>query len=250
MQKLGVIFDMDGVLVDSYQAHYESWRRMADARGLGPMNEEQFAATFGRTSREIIPDFWAGKVAQSEIAQLDALKEAAFRDIIAEDFPEMDGASELLRSLHEARLLIAVGSSAPVENVQAVLDAMPEAELISARANGMEVTHGKPHPEVFLLAARRLGVECGDCLVVEDAPAGIEAARRAGMAVIALTGTAPREKLSDANRIVDSLRQITAEDVVKLIRRHNHECQADCDRKSLDVKARLSQQTYGRTPRE
>ena len=89
----GVIFDMDGVLVDTYHAHYQSWREMADAAGLS-FTEEQFAATFGRTSREIIALVWRDRqYSDADIAALDDEKEAAFRGIIAREFPAMPGAA-------------------------------------------------------------------------------------------------------------------------------------------------------------
>jgi len=218
MAKYGVIFDMDGVLVDSYRAHFESWNRMLRPRGL-EMTEQQFADTFGWTSREIIPHFWPDSVREADIATMDAEKEAAYRDVIAEDFPEMDGAGELLASLHAAGAKLAVGSSGPPENVEAVLKFLPHAELFAATTNGREVERGKPDPQVFLLCASKLSLAPERCAVVEDAPSGIEAARRAGMAAIAITGTAPREKLAEAGAdlVVDSLRELTAERIFALI---------------------------------
>jgi len=218
MKDLGVIFDMDGVLVDSYRAHFESWNRMLSRHGLA-MSEEQFAATFGRTSREIIRQLYADAVEGDEqIAAWDADKEAAYRDVLRERFPEMDGAGELLRSLHEAGFRLAVGSSGPPENVELVRRRLSEGRCISATVDGTQVTHGKPHPEVFLKAAAKLGLAPRRCAVVEDAPAGVEAARRAGMAAIAITGTAPREKLAErAHLVVDSLRELSPGRIAGLV---------------------------------
>jgi beta-phosphoglucomutase len=219
MGDLGVIFDMDGVLVDSYHAHLESWRRMGEAVGL-EMGEQQFAATFGRTTRDIIEYLWGEELADADVAAWDDQKEAAYREILEEDFPEMDGASELLRSLHEAGFRLAVGSSGPPENVELVLRKLRGGAHIAATVSGQEVTQGKPHPEVFLKAAAKLGVEPRNCAVVEDAPAGVEAARRAGMAAIALTGTADRGTLArHAHVVVDSLRELSPESVREVIRK-------------------------------
>ena len=122
----------------------------------------------------------------------------------------MDGAGELLHTLHEAGFAMAIGSSGPAENIELARRCLSGCELIRATVNGMEVTHGKPDPEVFLTAARKLGVAPARCVVVEDAPAGLEAARRAGMAAVAITGTAPRAKLAlRAHLVVDSLRELT-----------------------------------------
>jgi beta-phosphoglucomutase len=206
---------MDGVLVDSYEAHFLSWRTLARAHGL-KMTRHQFAATFGQTSRDIITTLW--KVPDEKIAAWDAEKEALYRKIILADFPEMDGAGELIAALARAGFKLAIGSSGPPENVEAVMQRLPNAEIIDATVNGMEVTHGKPDPEVFLVAAKKLGIQPRRCAVVEDAPAGIEAARRAGMAAVALTGTAARQKLAEnADVVVDCLRELTPEQIARLI---------------------------------
>ena len=203
----GVIFDMDGVLVDSYRAHFESWRRLGRKHGV-EFTEEQFAATFGKTSREIIRQFWSGVVPDREIPQWDAEKEAFYREALQADFPEMDGASELLERLDEAGFALAIGSSGPPENVEVVLKCLPAGKLIRAAVNGHDVRHGKPAPDVFLKAAERLAIASANCVVVEDAPVGIEAAHRAGMGGVAITGTATGEQLASADLVVDSLREL------------------------------------------
>ena len=219
MTGLAVIFDMDGVLVDSYHAHFRSWREMAHSVGLD-MAEEQFAATFGRTTQDIIRHLWGDRFPpETDISVWDDRKEAAYREILREQFPAMDGAGELLAALHGAGFRLAIGSSGPPENVALVMELLPGAEHVAATVTGRDVTHGKPHPEVFLTAAAKLGVGPERCAVVEDAPAGIEAARRAGMAAVALTGTAPREKLVErAHLVVDSLRELSSEGFRELIR--------------------------------
>lgn len=212
------IFDMDGVLVDTYHAHYQSWLAMAAAEGFS-FTEEEFAKTFGRTSREIIAHFWGrGRLSDEEIAAMDEQKEAAFRRIIAEKFPAMPGAVELLESLHQAGFALAVGSSGPPENVELVVDKLGVRNLLGAVVTGRDVTRGKPDPEVFLLAAKRLGVAPACCVVVEDAPAGIEAARRAGMAGVGLasTGRTP-EDLAAADLVAERLDELSPEKLRELI---------------------------------
>ena len=215
MAKYGVIFDMDGVLVDSYRAHFDSWNRMARAHGLA-MTERQFAATFGRTTREIIKTLWPDSVSDNEIPAWDDEKEAAYRDILREAFPEMPGAAALVEALHEPGLALAIGSSGPPENVAVVRECLPD--VFDAAVTAIDVTHGKPHPEVFLKAAAKLGISPANCAVVEDAPAGVEAARAAGMTAVAITGTAPREKLSQrAHLVVDALGELTPDRITALI---------------------------------
>src|SRR5258707_13874017 len=112
---LGVIFDVDGVLVDSYRAHWQSWHLMADELGKG-LTEGQFVSTFGRTSREIIAEHWgADALTAQAIAEFDRRKEALYREIVNRNFPAMDGARDLIRDLHGAGFRLAVGPSGPPE---------------------------------------------------------------------------------------------------------------------------------------
>ena len=209
--RLGVIFDMDGVLVDSYRAHLRSWRDTAARHGLA-LTDADFARTFGRTSRDIIRALWPDRFNDAEVARFDAAKEARYRELLAEDFPEMPGASDLIRALHEAGFCLAIGSSGPPENVALVLSRLRHGARFHATVNGTEVAHGKPDPDVFLTAARKLGIPPSRTAVIEDAPAGVEAARRAGAAAIGLLGTAPRERLAEhADLVVDALSRLSGD---------------------------------------
>jgi beta-phosphoglucomutase len=214
------IFDMDGVLVDTYHAHFQSWLMMAKRAGLS-FTEAEFAPTFGRTSREIIAHFWGqGRFNDPQIAALDEEKEAAFRDIIGKDFPAMPGVHELLTDLFIADWRLAVGSSGPPENVELILDRLGKGDLFSAIVTGMDVTRGKPDPQVFLLAAKRLGVPPSRCVVIEDAQPGVAAAQAAGMAAVGLVSTGrTRKELAAADLVVDSLADISPRALGELIDR-------------------------------
>ena len=207
MPTLAVIFDMDGVLIDSYHAHFAGWSRMYRELNLD-YTEADFAADFGRTSRDILFRRFGNKLADERIRELDARKEALFRDSIREQFPVMDGALELIDALSADGFQLAVGSSGPPENIDLCLEMLGRRETFAAIVTGQDVTHGKPDPQVFQLAAERLGVSPGSCAVVEDAVHGIEAALRAGMAAIALTGTTSRDHLAHADIVVDNLREL------------------------------------------
>jgi beta-phosphoglucomutase len=207
-----VIFDMDGVLVDSYHAHYLSWLEIARPSGL-TFTEAEFGATFGRTSREIIEHFWGkGRMGQAEIAAMDAAKEAAYREIVAWDFPAMPGAKETIAALHAAGFRLGIGSSGPPENVELVLDRLGIRPWIRAVVTGKDVTRGKPDPQVFLLAAERLGVRPPQCVVVEDAPVGIAAAHAAGMAAVGFVSAGrTREELAKADFLIQAFHELTPE---------------------------------------
>jgi beta-phosphoglucomutase len=206
-----VIFDMDGVLVDSYRPHFESWRRLAAESGLR-MTETEFAGTFGRTSREIVRHFWGRGMPDEEIDRLDRRKEALYRELVRDDFPAMEGAVELLDALHAEGIALAVGSSGPAENVALALEMLRRRDRFGAVVTGMDVTRGKPDPQVFRLAAERLDLPPSSCAVIEDAPPGIEAARRAGMRAVALLSTGRRAEDFDhvpPDLVVASLRELS-----------------------------------------
>jgi len=211
----GVIFDMDGVLIDSYRAHFEAWQKILPGLGLG-MTEGQFAPLFGRTNADILSALFP-LLPPERYPVVDKEKETLFREILLVDFPEMDGAAELIAALDQAGAALAIGSSAPPENVQATLDKISVGKKFQATTNGSEITRGKPDPEVFIKTAQKIGVPPSQCVVIEDAPAGVVAAKTAGCAAIALTGTAPRSKLTEADLTVDSLRELTAEIIRGLV---------------------------------
>lgn len=212
-----VIFDADGVLVDSYRAHFEAWKAMGRELGMD-LAEETFAATFGRRNEDLMHDLWGEAVAPEDVPAWSDWKEATYREILRRDFPAMDGARDLIDALRDAGFRLAVGSSGPPENVAACLRGLQRAGAFDATVDGSQVARGKPEPEVFLTAAEKLAVPPARCAVVEDAVAGVEAAKRAGMAAVGLTGTTTREALAaQADRVVDSLRDLSPETIAALI---------------------------------
>jgi HAD superfamily hydrolase (TIGR01509 family) len=198
-----VIFDMDGVLVDSYAAHLESWRILAREIGA-EISDEEFDHTFGRTSRDIIRLLFDITDAE-RVRAYDQRKEALYREIVRDDVPEMPGATALLAHLAGRGIALGVGTSGPRENIDLVCDALGWNGLLSVRVTGADVTNGKPDPEIFVTGASRLGVLPAECVVIEDAPAGIEAAKRGGMHCIGLTSTHGSSALSEADAIVGTL---------------------------------------------
>ena len=216
MNELAVIFDVDGVLTDSYAPHFQSWQRMFAELGV-QFTDDQFRQTFGRTNRDIFAQLYPGEMTDERSRELGDLKEAYYREIISRDFTPLPGAVELIDALHTAGFKLAVGSSGPPENIQLTLEKLGRAASFSARATGADVQRGKPDPQVFLIAAERLGVPPERCAVIEDAAPGVEAANRAGMTSIAVLGTTTREKLAHAELVVESLNELSPQRVRDLI---------------------------------
>lgn len=211
----GVIFDMDGVLIDSARPHFESWRRLGEELGQD-VTEEQFWPTFGRQNRDIIPIYFDITEPQ-RVEQLSERKEELYRALIREHVPGIDGAVELVRDLHDAGFKLAIGSSGPPENVDLVLAGMGIEESFDVRITSRQVSRGKPDPQVFQLAADGLGLSNRNCAVIEDAPAGVEAALAAGSVAVALTGGHDRDALGAAHLVVDSLRELSPDRITRII---------------------------------
>jgi beta-phosphoglucomutase len=176
-----VLWDLDGTLVDSAGFHEQSWREAMAAEGL-QITHEQFLESFGQRNDRILRH-WLGPAAdQARIERIGEAKERRYRELIrSQGIAPLPGAAEWVLRLAGEGWRQAIASSAPLENVQVVLEALKVRQYFGAIASAEDVRRGKPDPEVFLVAASRLGVEPARSIVVEDAPAGIEAARRGGM---------------------------------------------------------------------
>jgi beta-phosphoglucomutase len=199
---------MDGVIVDSAHPHYKSWKVIFGKFGL-KYPKSRFEIDFGKTTRQIIEEFLnenGFELGEKEINLLDYEKEEVYRDLIKkEGIQPFAGAVELIRSCKEVGFKVAIASSGPSQNIKTVVDVLKINDFIDVITSGMEVEHGKPHPEIFLRCAQRLGVDPSECVVIEDALWGVKAAKSAGMFCIAVTNTVSKEELKEADLIVDTL---------------------------------------------
>ncbi|MFN8610324.1 MAG: HAD family phosphatase [Vulcanimicrobiota bacterium] len=210
-----VIFDMDGVLVDSSEAHFQAWHRLGMQEGK-PFTRELFQITFGMHNQQIVPLWMEQEVNQTELERLADCKETTYRQLVPSLMRPIPGVLGLLEALHREGVTMAVGSSGPLPNIQLVLNQLGIAHYFSALSTGEDVRHGKPDPEVFLVAARRLGRQPHRCVVLEDAPQGVEAARRGGMAVLGITSSRAEEELL-ADRVVTSFEGLLPADLQALL---------------------------------
>ena len=215
--RMGVIFDLDGVLVDTGWAHKQSWYDLAEKEGFA-MTDEFFYSTFGMQNYQIIPMLLGRDAQSNEVGHLSDWKEQRYREIIAEKLAPSEGAKSLLIDLKNKDFLLAVGSSAPQANLEFVLERTDLQDYFDAYVTGQDVTNGKPAPDTFLKAAEKLSLGTDHCVVVEDAVQGVEAGKAAGMPVVAVTTTRSRADLQRADIIVDSLAQLQAQHFLELLR--------------------------------
>ena len=182
----GVVFDLDGTLVDNIAFHFEAFRVLASRHGVAAMDDATFQSFNGLKNEDIFPRLFGRELTPSEIAALSEEKESTYRALYAPKLMPLRGATELLDRLRSAGVKLAVASSAPPANRSMVLDGLAWSERFDAVV-ASEGLRGKPAPDIFLAAADRLGVAPTACVAFEDAANGIKAAAAAGMIVVGIT---------------------------------------------------------------
>lgn len=198
-----VLWDLDGTLIDSAGHHWTAWRDTLAAEGR-TVTPQDFANSFGRRNDEILRDLFGTDVPRAWMDQVGETKERAYRALLrAEGLEALPGAIDWLSRLKAAGWKQALASSAPQANIDAVLEVLGFGRWLDEVVSADEVGRGKPDPALFLESARRLGVPPGRCVVVEDAPAGVEGARRAGMRSIGVLSSHHPEL--EADLVVASL---------------------------------------------
>ena len=185
---LALIFDMDGVLLDSNPAHREAWAAFNRRYGL-ETTEEMFEFMYGKRNDEIVRGYFGSALTEEEIARRGAEKEQLYREMIAPRLEQMllPGLRQFLERCAACR--VALATNAEPENVSFLLDGAGLRQYFQAVVDGHQVSRPKPYPDVYLRAAELLGVSPSDAIVFEDSLSGVEAARAAGMRVIGLCTT-------------------------------------------------------------
>ena len=211
-----ILRDLDGVIADTGRYHCRAWQEVFSQRGIN-FTEEHFMKHFGQRNDTIIRDTVGQDIAQEELEAIAEKKEKAYRRLVADNIQALPGVVELLASLKRGGIKSAIASSAPPENVSTVIAGLGIENYFDAIACGREVTEGKPSPQIFLLAAAKLGAEPASCVVIEDAVAGVTGARRAGMKCLAITNSHSVDSLKEADLVVDTLESVSVADLAGLI---------------------------------
>jgi beta-phosphoglucomutase len=198
-----VLWDMDGVLVDTYQGHFLAWKQALEEVSH-PFDEGTFRRTFGMNNRLIMTTVFGCALDEEFIQKVSDRKEEIFRRDIKDIVQLLPGVSDWLTRFAKMGLKQAVASSAPQANIDALLDELGIRDYFQAEAAGATLK-GKPDPAVFLLAAQKLGVDPLNCLVIEDSIAGVEAAKRAGCKCLAVLTTNEATELAKADLILNDL---------------------------------------------
>lgn len=207
---------MDGVIVDSAPYHFKAWQYIFQKRGVN-FTEEDFRRQFGQRNDTIIRATLGKNFMPGEVDAIANEKEENYRQRVRQNIKPLPGAIKLIKSLGEHGFSAAIASSAPIENIQLIMQGLGIKNCFQAIVSGREVKEGKPSPQGFLLASEKLGVEPANCIVIEDAVAGVAAAKRAGMHCIAVTSNHPKESLMEADLIVGTLEAVSVSDLEGLL---------------------------------
>jgi len=208
---LAVIFDMDGVMVDSNPFHLQKWIDVLNAHGIPYNPDELPRQILGRPNDYAFRHFFGPDLPDEEIERLSGELEGMFRSSFAPHALPLPGLRELIMECHEAGVSMAVASSALRRNIELVVDALNLRPFFKFMVSGDDVTHAKPHPEIYLEAARRLEKSPGGCVGFEDSFVGIEAVKAAGMKCVAIASTFSAEELQSqtrADRIAKSFKEL------------------------------------------
>ena len=204
----GAIFDWDGVIIDSSRQHEKSWNLLA-AEEQRKLSEDFFRRSFGMKNEDILPGLLGWTRDAEQIRRLSKRKEELYRQIITSDqISLLPGIKDLLAALQRESVPCAIASSTPRANIECVIDRLGIRAYFPVIVTGEDVRQGKPNPEVFLLAANRLGIAPAQCVVFEDADVGVEAALAGNMKVIAVATTHPASSLKDAHLVVSTLEHV------------------------------------------
>jgi len=212
-----VIFDMDGTIVPNRDYHLLAWRRLCDEEGIKATDDE-LLATFGSTNRDIFGKMKNRAISEEELARLSSKKESIYRDLYHGHVKPTKGLTTFLNSLQQLGIPMALATSAPSENVNFTLNESGLLLYFQIVTDASCIKHSKPDPEIFLKTASQLNIHPNHCLVFEDAPLGIQAAKLAGMPVLALTTTFNPDKLPSNVPKIENFNSINIQGTTLLVK--------------------------------
>jgi beta-phosphoglucomutase family hydrolase len=196
------IFDMDGTIVDNMAFHTKSWLAFFERRGQVLDADAFFRATAGRQGKEIMRAHLGEHLSDADMLVLDEEKESLYRELYGPHRKTVTGFDDLVAQAKLRGVALAVATAAPNANIDFTLDGLDLRRHFKAIVGAADVARGKPEPDVFLKAAERCGMAPEHCIVFEDAPLGVEAARRAGMRAVVLTTTLPAEAFAQYDNVI------------------------------------------------
>ena len=218
MKPEGIIFDLDGTLIDNNAFHIEAWKEFYKKMKLDFAPDTYKNRINGRISKAIFPDILSRQLSDDEISMYDDEKESLYRHLYKPHIKPISGLLDFLQKLLEQHYPMAIATSGLPPNIDFMFEHVGIKEYFSAVVNASHITNGKPHPEIFEKAAKAIHANPGKCIAFEDSVAGIRSAKAAGMKVIGLTTTHAREDVHEADFIIKDYTEITPDTLEELMR--------------------------------
>ena len=218
MQTFAIIFDMDGVIVDSNPYHKIALQQFCKKHGHELTDQQLMQKIYGRTNKEWITNLF-GALSPEVINAFAEEKEALYRALFDTDIKPVKGLLTFLNQLDQHQIARAIGTSAPQSNVDFTLSKTKTEKYFKTILNDTFVTHSKPHPEIYQKAAKALGLPNEKCIVIEDSLSGVEAGKAAGSKVIGITTTHTREELAHTDLVIDDFDQLSISILQDLVSR-------------------------------
>lgn len=215
-KSIAVLFDMDGVIVHTNPYHKKAFKIFLEKHNVSLSDEELKEHVYGRTNAEIFPYIFKDEYTEEKGEEWANEKESLFRELYKDDAKPVPGLIDFLEELKKAEIKSAVGTSAPVENLDFVMEALDLRKYFDAFLHSADVSEGKPNPEIYLKAADRLGIEPKSCVVFEDSIAGVKAGLNAGMKVVAVATTHSPEEFDGADMVIKDFEDMSVEKLYSL----------------------------------
>lgn len=213
MRPEAVIFDMDGVLVDNHQVHFEAWMIFCKKHHIELSAEEFRMKMLGGSNRNLLRKIFNRELSTTEITQYSQEKEKIYRQLHAPTIQGVRGVTDFIRNLKQENYLVAVATAACPENMEFVLNALDIGQSFDVTINESHVEKGKPDPEVYLKTAASLCVSPSKCIVFEDSLTGVAAAQSAGMTVIGVRTSLDEQTLSHTWKTIPDFNQLNINDL-------------------------------------
>ena len=214
---VAIIFDMDGVIIDSNPPHKISLRQFCEKYGYQLSDEELIKKIYGRTNKEWIATLFGKPLTPAQLSAYGEEKEQLFRDLYRKDMKALPGLEDFLKRLSENKIPNAIGTSAPRSNVDFVLDGLHLRKYFNVILDESSVNHGKPNPEIYLKVAAALQYPPEQCIVFEDSLSGIASAQAAGCKVVGVTTTHTKEEMAHTDFVIDDFVGLEPLELIKVV---------------------------------